>query len=202
MTQETLKSHLDELVLVQTEIVVNCDLLAKNLRFLTRDHGKGVSDVLTADKFFVVAGNCMWDILILELFKLFYKKEAYSLSKTLNILIANKKAVKWNHEGDFSKIDTLKKEMESEEFQKILFRLNHIRDKKIAHLDRDRFDKEILVNLDQVQTLITNGQNLLSEINIGLNGIQLLLNMQNIGFCEATIKNLVAYNDLRIDVSQ
>lgn len=197
MKDLSIKPQLDQLISVQFELLINCDLLKNNLQYLTANHEKDISDILAGDKFFVVAGNCMWDILILELYKLFYKKEAYSLSKTLNIVQTNAQKLTWNQHGDLTKLELLRKEMEGEQIQGIIANLNHIRDKKIAHLDRNRFDKEILVHLDEVELLLENGRNILAEISIGINGWEPGLVHQNIGLCESTIKNLADYNKLR-----
>lgn len=192
------KNQIDELVQVQSRIVVDCYKIIKDIEFLSNsNHSRDIADVIEGDRFFVRAGNYMWTILVLELNKIFDKREAYALSKTLNIAVNNFSKVRWDKKEDFGRLNELRNEIEEEKVQTVIGNLNHIRDKQFAHLDRNRFDKEILITLTDARNLLDLAQKTLSEIHWRLNGAGLSLDVDFLGLCEMTVNNLVEYNRIR-----
>lgn len=192
------KKQLDELIGVQKAIVVDCFLIIKDISFLSETgHPKDIADIIAADRFFIRAGKYMWTILVLELNKLFDKREGYSLNKLLNIVVNQHREITWAKHVDLTVIGSLKEEIEGEKVQSIFENLNHIRDKAIAHLDRNRMSREVLVHLDEAKYLVELGQRTLSEVHWQLNGAGLSLDVEFLGLCEITIMNLVAYHKIR-----
>jgi len=192
------KNQIDELVQVQSRIIVDCFKIVNDIEYLSNaSHTEDIAEVISGDRFFIRAGNYMWTVLILELNKLFDKKEDYALSKTLNIAINNFSKVQWDKNESLDGLTKLKNEIEDRKIQDIIGNLNHIRDKQYAHLDRDRFDKEVLINLSEVRRLLDLSQKTLSEIHWRLHGAGLSLDVDFLGLCEMTVKNLAEYNKIR-----
>jgi AbiU2 len=193
-----LKNQLDELIRTQSQIIVDCFLIVKDIDFLSSTtHSKEIADILEGHPFFIRSGNYMWTILVLELNKLFDKKENYALEKTLNIALDNQKQIAWTKEEVFDDLGELRVKIKSEKIQNIVANLNYIRNKQSAHLDRNRLDKQVLIHVDEAKELLDLAQNIVSDTNIWLNGIQLGLDFEFLGLCEMTVMNLVAYNKIR-----
>lgn len=192
------REQINELIDVQKAMVVDCYLMIKDISFLSETgHPDDIAEVIAADRFFIRTGHYMWTILVLELNKLFDKREDYALNKLLNIVINQHRKVRWTNDVDLTVIGNLKEEIEGGNVQSIFENLNHIRDKHIAHLDRNRMSREVLVYLDEAKFLVDLGQRTLSEIHWQLNGAGLGLDVEFLGLCEMTIKNLAAYNKIR-----
>jgi hypothetical protein len=193
-----IKGQLNELIKVQSAMIVDCYKIIKDIKFLsTGNHPKEIADIIAGDRFFIRTGDYMWIIIVLELNKLYDKEENYALSKTLNIVINNSRSLTGGSDADFKDIIKLKAEIEGQEIKAIVDKLNYIRDKQVAHLDRNRMNKETLIYLDEAKNLVDLGQKALSEISSKINGYALGLDLDFLGLCETTITKLVNYNRIR-----
>ena len=112
--------------------------------------------------------------LILDLSKLFDKREKFSLEKFRNKILDNYENSELNSHLSKSEVETLFGSFEKEEINNLLEKLKSTRDKYYAHLDRTRPDfSEIQINSSETGKLIAIVENLLKTIELKFFGVSI-----------------------------
>lgn len=96
--------------------------------------------------------NYFLGILIIELLKLYNKKEDYCIWETLNLLKNNYKNSNWEGKISQQNISKLIELLESEKTIKIITKIKKVRDSHLAHLDSGVYDNQVYV--DEIDYLI------------------------------------------------
>lgn len=139
---EDLKHKLE----VQRGILYACSDTFKDIKYL---QGNGVTgepeNELLGFYQWRFIHELMWNYLILELSKLYSKSsnDKYRIEAVLNILNLKCNKPPFKDKLNKESIAELLQEFKSEEFDRHYSKLNNIRDKYVAHLDRDRTDLRI-----------------------------------------------------------
>lgn len=116
--------------------------------------------------------------LILDLSKLFDKREKFSLGKLRNKILDNYKNSELSSFLSNSEVETLFDSIEKEEIYNLLEKLKNTRDKYYAHLDRKRPDfSEIQINSSETGKLITIVEHILKTIELKFFGVSVDYNL-------------------------
>ena len=116
--------------------------------------------------------------LILDLSKLFDKREKFSLGKLRNKILDNYENSELSSYLSNSEIETLFDSIEKEEIYNLLEKLKNTRDKYYAHLDRTRPDfSEIQINSSETGKLITIVEHILKTIELKFFGVSVDYNL-------------------------
>jgi hypothetical protein len=110
--------------------------------------------------------------LILDLSKLFDRREKFSLGKLCNKMLDNYEKSELNSHLTKSELETLFVFIEKGEIDNLLEKLKSTRDKYYAHLDRNRPSfSEIQINSSETGKLISIVENLLKTIELKYFGV-------------------------------
>ena len=186
---------LKEKIDTQIEIISNCFNIYKDLDFLIHEQSSDIEKILEGDLFFTRVADYMWRILIIELNKLYNKNEGnYKIETTLNFIENNYMRIKWETIIQKEKILELKSFLQNPEINKIIETLDYLRDRYIAHLDRNRFKQDVRLYLQDCKKLLDIGQEILSTLSRLLWGYGQILDCNFNGLCQFTVLKLVEYN--------
>lgn len=185
---ELIKDLLD----VESEIVFDSHKILEDIKFLSKtDHAQEAADIISGDRFFIRCGNYMWDILILNLTKLFHKEESYSLIKLLNVATNSRKEITWHNQGGFENLQQFRSEILSEKTQGQISKCSHIRHKRVAHLDRNRLNEDVRIHLIEATELLDLAKRSVSEVSRLLTGSTLSWEFDPLGRAQDTVTKLV-----------
>jgi hypothetical protein len=131
---------------VQRGILYACEDTFNDIKYLQGNNlTSSVEKELLGDTQWRFITELMWNYLILELSKLYNSSpnDNYRIEAVLNVLNSKFKSLPFRDRLEKKIVADLLDEFKSEGFQNHYRKLNDIRDKYVAHLDRDRADLRI-----------------------------------------------------------
>ncbi len=189
--RDTIRDFLD----TQESVLMNCYFMIKDISFLSDvTNSKEIKEVIAGDRMFIRVGNIEWSQLIMELFHLYEPTENYSLNRLLNFSIRNFEMISWEM-PDLKKLKEVGKLLRDKPTIKRADRVIYIRHKIKAHLDPARFNKEVLIYIDDAKVLYNTAETIVGEVYYQLNAIRTTFDFSFLGEIETTITRLSTYHD-------
>lgn|GEM_PF-5272932 len=186
-----------EFVETQLVVLMNCNFMIKDIAFLSDvTNSQEIKNVIMGDQMFIRVGNIEWSQLIIEFFHLYNHRENYSLHNLLNFSIDNFELVSWQM-PDLPKLRELKKSLKATQTKNIAKRVVYIRHKIKAHLDLARYDKEVLLFIDDAKHIYNIAELIVGEVYYQLQGMRPSFEFNFLGEIETTVTKLVEYDRLQ-----
>jgi hypothetical protein len=141
--------HLEEI----QRILVELESLKGDIQTIGDQSKIYYKEIVEESYFFIRISNNSLKLFAIDICKLLDSKEDFSLSKTLNYAISNRKRIIWKNELTNEKIVEIREEIHLIEI-KYLENFKYLRDKYFAHLDKDRGKVKIPLLLEDFWDLL------------------------------------------------
>lgn len=133
METQNLNNRLNEIL----DILIELERLKTDIRFISDKDAEYFHEVVEKSAFFYRVYNNSIKLFVIDICKLLNPNEDFSLIKTLNYILSNRKRIEWKRELTVDRITELLIKVEilnSENFKSF----KNLRDKHYAHNDKEK----------------------------------------------------------------
>ncbi len=142
-----------------------------------------LKDITDSEKEIIESSNFLnrqidleWRVIIVDLKKIFKKSEHYSILKILNFSLSNYEIIKWKNKITQEELRQYCSELENNEILEAREALKGIRNRVVAHLDKNRHKYDDKIKISQIVTLMTFGKKVINRIYFSLTGSEFMFN--------------------------
>ena len=163
METKNLENKLNEI----RDTLIELERLKTDIRFISNKEAEYFSEIIEKSAFFYRTYRNSIKLFVIDICKLLNPNEDYSLIKTLNYILSNRKRIEWKRELTADRINglILKIEILNSEH---LENFKNLRDKHYAHNDKNKFDLEYNVTLIKCWKTLSIVQEIFIELNLCL----------------------------------
>jgi|AntAceMinimDraft_3_1070362.scaffolds.fasta_scaffold08459_2 hypothetical protein len=157
------------------DIFERCTEIYDDILYL-KDINDSEKEIIENSSFLNRQIDLEWRIIIVDLKKIFKKSEHYSILKILNFLLSNYKIIKWQNKITQEELRQYCFELENNEILEARLALKGIRNRVVAHLDKNRHKYDDKIKITQIVTLMTFGKKVINRIYSSLTGTEFMFN--------------------------
>lgn len=163
METKILENKLNEI----RDTLIDLERLKTDIRFISNKESKYFSKVVEKSAFFHRTYRNSIKLFVIDIYKLLNPNEDFSLIKTLDSILSNRKRIEWKRELPAERIKELKSKIEILNYEN-LESFKKLRNKHYAHNDKNKFDLEYSVTLKKCWETLSIVQEIFIELNLCL----------------------------------
>lgn len=189
-----MKERIGDILQEQITLIATNDDIIEDLEFML--HSPEAKPTMDADLFFSRIVPIFWHELILNYSKLFDSKGDYSIIKLFHYFINDYRKIEWTNSITLKELKEMKEHICQPPISVTIGNIKALRDKVVAHLDKDRDKEDVQIHLSEIKKLNKWLLETYNKINDAWRGGHYLLGIEFLGKVEITIKNLNRLRDL------
>ena len=163
METENLENRLNEI----RDILIELESLKTEIRFISNKEEDYFQYAVEQSSFFYRVYRNSIRLFVIDICKLLIPDEHFSITKTIDYALSNRKRINWYREIKIDRLKILKEKVEKLNLEQ-LKNFEILRNKYYAHNDKNKYDFESKVTLSNCWESLETIQGIFNELSLGL----------------------------------
>ena len=172
METKNIENKLNEI----RDTLIDLERLKTDIRFISNKESDYFKKAVEKSAFFYRIYQNSIKLFVIDICKLLNPNEDFSLIKTLDFILSNRKRIQWKRELTVEQIKEFKLRIEILNSDQ-LKNFKDLRDKHYAHNDKRKFDLEYNVTLKNCWKTLNEIQKIFIELNLSLSNKQYIFSL-------------------------